>query len=226
MSGLIGIDPPPRPLVIIGLAAGDMMHTKTAICLWAMGRGAKDHRQGIALGQSSHGAAGCRNECVDGAIAAKADYVFFYDSDMMSPMNTIDRLLAHKKDICCATYIRRGPPFDKLGHPVRAEDLDQQTGLTELTHMPTGCALIKMSVFDRLKKPYFRQGFDEVHGKLRGEDFIFSEMVCALPNGYSIWCDNDLSKEIGHLYQYVLMIPDPTVEAVRKDYTEPKVANG
>ncbi len=150
--------------------------------------------------------------------------MFFYDSDMMSPMNTIDRLLAHKKDIACATYIRRGPPFDKLGHLVEGEDPDKQTGLSELTHMPTGCSLIKTSVFDKLKKPYFRGGADEKYGKLRGEDFIFSEMVRAL--GYQIWCDNDLSKEIGHLYQYVLMIPDPAVEAVRKDYTEPRVANG
>lgn len=210
-----------RPLVMIGVPCGDMLHSKFAICLWGTGRGAKDHRQGLATGHSSI-VAHAREQCVNAALEAKADYLMFLDSDMLFPMNTIDRLLAHKKDVVCASYIRRGPPFDPMGHPVKDEDRTAKSGLIKMTHVPLGVCLIKMSIFSALARPFFRYETDLKNAHVRGEDFVFSEMVRA--SGVELWCDVDLSREIGHIYNYVLQIPDEAVKEVGKNYAG--AANG
>ncbi len=206
-----------RPLVVIGVPCGDRVHAEFMETIWGLGRGARNHRQGLIKAQSSIVAHG-RNNCVAAAVELKAQYLFFADSDMTMPYNTIDRLLAHDKDIVCATYVRRGPPFDNMGHTLHEADKTATAGLVEMTHAPTGCMLIKMSVFDKLKKPFFRYETNEEIGDVRGEDFVFSEMTRAA--GLRLWCDIDLSKEVGHMYQYVLRAEDPTTRAAAERFKE------
>lgn len=150
-------------------------------------------------------------------FAINADYVMMIDSDMTFPSDTVDRLLAHDKDIVGATYVRRGPPFDNLGETLNATG-DIQSGLVEMKRIPTGMLLIRAEVFKRLRRPYFRFGIDEIHGANIGEDCTFSDMVRDLD--YQIWCDVDLSKEIGHLHQYALTVEDPSVRAISARYQE------
>lgn len=201
-----------RPMVALATPCGDLVHAKFAMCLYGLGRGARNHRQAIIQGQSSI-VAHARNVCVEAAMNnAKADYIMFLDSDMLFPMNTIDRLLAHGKDIVGATYVRRGYPFDNLGHALHDRERNADTGLIEMTHIPTGILLVKMDVFRKLKPPYFRFETDEAEGKVRGEDFVFSEMTRKL--GFRLWCDIDLSKEIGHIYTYIMMTKDPATREV------------
>lgn len=194
-----------RPLVVIGVPCGDRVHNEFAQCLWGQGRGARNHRQGIAFGSSSIVANG-RNQCVEAALHLKADYLMFIDSDMMFPHTTIDTLLAHRKDIVGGVYPRRGPPFDNLGHTLRDEDRNATSGLIEMSHMPTGMLLIDMKVFAGLKRPFFRFGIDEEHGIVRGEDWMFSELARAA--GFTVWADIDLSKDLRHMYQYQLACTD------------------
>jgi hypothetical protein len=62
--------------------------------------------------------------------------------------------------------------------------------------------MIHMSVFDRLAKPWFTT---RVEGeKLLGEDYYFCEQVRAA--GFEIWCDGDLSRDIGHIGQKVFRL--------------------
>ena len=223
-----------RPLIAIGVPAGDRVHTEFAQCLWGLGRGAKNHRQGIVFGASSM-ITNARNQCVDGAHQVNADYICFVDSDMTYPYQTNDILLSHKKDIVCATYVRRGPPFDILGHSKHEKDRDARAGLVEMDYIPTGILLIKMTVFEKLYKPFFRFIFTQAEvkgfkgeGFTKGEDFYFSQ--AAREAGFSLWCDLDLSKEIAHMYQYGLRITDPAVKQTRDQYNQMqkdlKVANG
>lgn len=236
MSELIGLDgrviktaaeaSAKRPLILIGNPCGDMVHAKFAMCLWGLGRGAKDHRQGVCQGSSSI-VAHAREQTVHGAIASSADYLMQIDSDMVFPMNTIDKLLAHGKDIVGCSYVRRGPPFDNLGNMLHPEqDKGKEDGLVEMLHMPTGMLLIKMDVFKALTTPYFRYETDEASGKVRGEDIVFSERCRAA--GFSLWCDLTLSKEIGHIYNYVLMPEDPATRDVAEKFKENQkvAANG
>lgn len=219
MNGIIR-GPDPRPLVAVCLPCGDMFHSETAQCLWGIGRGNANCRQGIVMAHSSIVAA-ARNNCVGGAQSIKADYIMFIDSDMIFPPNTIDRLLAHKKDIVGGTYVRRGPPFDNLGASIPA-DAEKTSGLIEMTHMPTGMLLIKTSVFEAFKKPYFRYNTNEDLELLDGEDMIFSTM--AREKGFKIFCDLDLSAELRHIYTYMLSPVDPSTRAVAENFK--KAANG
>jgi len=209
-----------RPLVAIGLPCGDMMHSETAQCIWGIGRGNANCRQGIVMAHSSI-VANARNNCVGGAQRINADYIMFIDSDMIFPPNTIDRLLAHKKDIVGGTYVRRGPPFDNLGSSI-PEHMDRQSGLVEMTHMPTGVLLIKTSVFDKFKRPYFRYSIDEDKEQIGGEDMLFSEM--ARERGFRIFCDLDLSSELRHIYTYMLSPVDPSTRAVADNFKKAELA--
>lgn len=210
-----------RDLVIIGVPCGDRVHQEFAQCLWGAGRGARNHRQGIAFGNSSI-VANARNQCVEAALHLEAQWLMFIDSDMMFPHTTIDRLLAHKKDIVCGVYPRRGPPFDNLGHTINEEDRFAKTGLVEMSHVPTGMLLINTKVFADLKRPFFRFGADETHGIVRGEDWTFSEM--ARERGYSLWADIDLSKELRHIYQYQLSVEDPATRKMHEAHNDQRAA--
>lgn len=216
-----------RPLVMIGVPCGDRVHSEFTECMWAVARSARNHRQGICFGRSSIVANG-RNMCVQGALQNDANYLMFIDSDMTFPGEAIDTLLAHKKDIVGCTYRRRGPPFDNHGHAVAGRGVTVNSGLIEMTHMPTGFLLIKMSVFAALRRPYFRFETNEIDGIVRGEDYVFSEMARAA--GFQIWCDVDLSKQLTHIYQYHLRCEDPTLDELHREYTKaseaPMAANG
>lgn len=197
------------PLVALGIPCGDRVHQEFMQCIWGLGRGARNHRQGIVSSQSSMVTQG-RNLVVDGAREIKADYLMFLDSDMTFPHTLIDRLLAHGKDIVGCTYVRRGPPFDNLGKAVMDSDMSaDRRGLIEMTHMPTGLLLIKMGVFDFFVKPIFRLEANEELGITTGEDMVFSRM--AREKGFKLFCDLSLSEECAHMYQYALRPTDPAV---------------
>jgi hypothetical protein len=78
-------------------------------------------------------------------------------------------------------------------------------GLVEMQRLPTGCLLIRMAVFERLTKPYFRFLVDEEAGTLLGEDYAFCDTARLL--GYRLWADFSLSQEIGHIGQTVCRLP-------------------
>ena len=62
----------------------------------------------------------------------------------------------------------------------------------------TGCMLIKMSVFDKIEKPYFYYG-DAGQEGLMSEDVYFCDK--AHQAGYDVWCDPTI--EVGHVGKYI-----------------------
>jgi hypothetical protein len=146
-----------------------------------------------------------RNLAVDAALEARAEWLLFLDSDMTFPAETLSRLLAHGKAIVGATYPRKAAPLAWIGTRVDGAAFSSaDTGLVEAARLPTGCLLIEAEIFARLKRPYFRCGYDEASGNILSEDFWFSDLVRSL--GVSIWCEMDLSRQVGHLglYRYSL----------------------
>lgn len=197
----IGVRP---PHVAIGLPSGDMIHKNHALSLAAMAYsfGMKltllDSRSSIITN--------ARNECVKQAQLQKADYLFFIDSDVCFPNHSLVRLLSHKLDIVGATYHRRVPPFDVLGRTLTEGPTEAKSGLLEMAGMPTGLLLIKMSVFDAMKRPYFRLIHTEEsealpEGDTLGEDYYFCNEARKL--GFKLHCDIDLSYQVGHVGQWV-----------------------
>ena len=144
-----------------------------------------------------------RSMLVEKAQSNKSDYIMFLDSDMVFPPSTIKTLLSHDKDIVAATYCQREGSSHPMGCTVDDKPLPL-TGLIEAGRLPTGCMLIKMSVFEKMQKPYFRWAFRDNNSRIIGEDVEFCDRARDL--GFSIWCDMDLSKSVGHIGEVIRFI--------------------
>lgn len=181
------------PKVVLGVPSGDMMHADCAFAL--MGLVASSRARLVLANPKSCYVWQARNVCVDVAQQHGADWLFFVDSDIVLPSDALDRLLAHNKDMVGATYIKRAPPHSVLGSRLDGALDMPATGLLAMAEMPTGCLLIRTSLFDKLAKPYFRH---EVAGDtMIGEDILFCRAMVA--RGVSIFCDMDLSYQLRHL---------------------------
>jgi hypothetical protein len=196
----------PLPRVAIAVPSGDMVHADFAmayaqLCLASAGL----PLQLITVKSSI--VAQARNNAVELARDFKADFLFFLDSDMLFPPTTLFRLLLHGKDIVGATYTKRVAPFDILGTKLAEQPAVLSGDLLEMQRIPTGCLLIRMAVFDKLSKPYFRFETDG-HGAIVGEDYVFCDR--AREAGFRIWCDAVISREIGHIGQSVHRLPEAT----------------
>ncbi len=183
----------PIPKVVLGVPSMDMMHADCAFAL--MGLVASSRARLILANAKSCYVWQARNTCVAVAQEHGADYLLFVDSDVVVPADALDRLLAHDQDIVGATYIKRAPPHSILGSRLDGKADFPASGLIAMAEMPTGCLLIKTSVFDKLSKPYFRH---KIAGdSMIGEDILFCRTV--VTRGVNIFCDMSLTYQLRHL---------------------------
>jgi hypothetical protein len=192
------------PKVAVCFPSGDMVHADFALALAGLCNSTPPIETPIVNNKSSIVAA-ARNDAVRRAQEMGCDFMLFLDSDMVFPRTTLHRLLIHRKDIVGAIYAKRVPPYALLGTALEAKPTCDEQGLTEMKRVPTGCLLIRMAVFEALSKPYFRFLNDETSGEIVGEDYVFCDR--AREAGFRIWCDTQLSLEIGHIGQQVCKAP-------------------
>lgn len=151
-----------------------------------------------------------RNNGVAAAVQLGVDYVLFLDSDMVFPMNLLRQLIARDKDIVGATYVKRIDPYGILGFSLDGKPISDQRGCVEVKAVPAGALLVRMEVFEKLQRPFFQHPLikDEATGELvpQGEDLFFCDAARAA--GFSVWCDFDLSHQLGHIGQWIFRIPD------------------
>ncbi len=195
--------------VAICVPSNDMVHADFAMCLAAL---AFSTRNPIALLNTKGSLVVTnRNTLVEQAAELGCEWLLFLDSDLLFPRDTIARLLAHGKDIVGATYCKRVPPYEVLGRTLSGERLEAASGLVEVAGLPTGCLLVRRSVFDALRRPYFRTPAHEdgdVEGMpahIEGEDYYFCRV--AREAGFSVWLDVDLTMQTGHIGQQIFAIP-------------------
>jgi GT2 family glycosyltransferase len=128
------------------------------------------------------------------AQAGKRDctHVFFVDDDMIYEKDTLEKLLAHDKDIVGARYANRrgsGEVIGYLGERVEGEEL------FECAALGGGCVLVKMDVFKKLPQPWFWYKIAPTGAVLMSHDWFFCEL--ARNNGYQVWCDPTINP--GHI---------------------------
>lgn len=194
----------PLPKVAICFPSGDMVHADFALSLAGMCNSTPPIETPIVNNKSSIVAV-ARNNGVKKAREMACDYIFFLDSDMVFPRTTLHRLLVHQKDIVGATYTKRVPPYSVLGTALEVQPTSDENGLAEMRRIPTGCLLIRMTVFEALSEPHFRFLNDESSGEIIGEDYVFCDR--AREAGFRIWCDAKLTNEIGHIGQQICRFP-------------------
>jgi hypothetical protein len=109
------------------------------------------------------------------------------------------------------------PPYRIVGQLRNQEDWDKG-GLAPAIQMPGGFVLVKMDVYDRIGgNTIYEEWFDPKEATQENrlafvsDDSVFTRR--ALTAGCEVYCDIDLSKEIGHVGTTTTFIYD------RKRYT-------
>lgn len=147
-----------------------------------------------------------RNQLAAQAIEKEADYVMWFDSDMIFNPDTLERLLAHDKDFVCGMYFRRRPPytptlFKKLrltsSQTVIWEGYeDYPDHLFQIEGCGFGCVLMKTDMLIDIAAKYGNGSwFSPIANS--GEDCSFC--IRAKEQGYELWCDPTIP--LGHIAQ-------------------------
>jgi len=179
-----------------------MMHSLSAFCLTNAIRFTE--KQGIPVVLEMDAGTVLSNQrqvLLDSAINThQADHVMWFDSDMTFPEDVIVRLLEHNKNVVCATYSKRVEPFHVTAfyniNPVEPVDVSGH-GLAEIKYTGMGCVLMKASIVNEIPSPHFPLKWHAPSSSWHGEDMGFCEVLSQ--NNVKIFCDLDLSREIGHL---------------------------
>lgn len=161
-----------------------------------------------------------RNLCVGAFMESKMTHMLFVDSDIDFNSSTILKMINADKDVIAIPYPLKSMQWEKLyeliqkgeiksvkdlstrgyTYPMRVDDemdIKFSKGVIEVSHVPTGCLLIKRSVIEKMiqaypqlridqpqiingvdmNKPFvynfFDTLFDEQKNKYYGEDFAF-----------------------------------------------------
>lgn len=164
-----------------------------------------------------------RNRIVLRAKELGADYVFMVDNDVTLPKDALINLLDDPKDVCLGHYAHRGYDnvyhentcicrlYDPQGKKYFNYPLESQYTGKEFKQLASegkykiqihgggmGCALIKMSLFKKLRFPYFNWVVYNERQML-GEDLYFCE-ECR-KKGIPIYTDSRVG--CGHLLRHV-----------------------
>lgn len=148
-----------------------------------------------------------RRVLVEAALDGKCDRLLFLDTDMVFPPDLIPRMVAADKDVVACNCVTRSIPvrFNTLkrqggprGKPLATTK--ESSGLEKVDRCGTGIMMVKMEVFDKVKKPWFMVTWNPKTNAEIGEDYWFCTQVDLA--GYEQWIDHDLSKECAHLGEY------------------------
>lgn len=157
-----------------------------------------------------------RQQLIEMAINAGADYILWLDSDMRFPSNAVFRLLSHNVDLVGINYSTRGvPPVytaikttgidNGTGIAEKVETTADKTGLEEASAIGFGCCLMRTEWLHRLHDPYGEKGpwfffeWNPEHKGMVGEDVYFCRLAREV--GATVYVDHDLSKECAHIGQ-------------------------
>lgn len=151
-------------------------------------------------------------------IKPKPTHILFVDYDVLPRSTTLKKLVEHDKDIVCGTYpaIQKG----RFKWCISRDRKSDNFGLMDINDLPSnmfkaevgsnGMMLVKMSVFDKIKWPYWKTEYNQDGSKL-GADIYFYDKVREA--GIDVWVDPKLT--CGHFRMVDLL-------GIVKNYIEGK----
>ncbi len=136
------------------------------------------------------------------AIDEGFDYLLMVDDDMIFPVDTVDRLMGHGKDVVAVNYISKGPG----GLPTAMNDDGKvfsagKAGLEEVGWIGLGVCLVRMAAVKDIPAPRFEVVWLPETKTYLGEDYHMSEILRR--HGVALHIDHDLSHDVGHIGDYV-----------------------
>jgi hypothetical protein len=179
-----------RPFVAVGLPTFDDVKADFALSL-AMMVAATRNVQFAFNHSKATWVAHARNLIVEGAIDMGAEWLLFLDSDMTFPRETLQRLMSWNKDIVCASYVKKKPPYatvgtlaDRVGDGLAKTVEIEANGLYEMKEIGLGVCLVKMEVFKKLLEALVPL---RIQARLQRHDRRGHPLV---PRGSEAWIQN------------------------------------
>jgi len=196
--------------IAIGIASQGKIHTKTA---YSVIETVRLNKQIEFLPIFRYGGYIAENKAkiVEIAQNCLCSHVFFVDHDMKFEPYVLPKLLSYDKDIIGAMYNYRYLPIEPMVKYLK-EDGEWTSKIEEsaIKKIPDeifevgatggGMLLVKLSVFDKLKRPYFPMEQDEIGNRITTEDSGF--YLKAQEKGFKVWCDPTLNIKHEGLYEY------------------------
>src|ERR1041384_5818212 len=105
--------------VHLGLGVQGTVMSKTLASIMGVLITSHDKITGYSMRQGGD-IVSARTFCVQDAMEKGATHIFFIDSDMSFPPDTLERLLAHDKEIVTVEYNRRKLPPESVTTPLDA----------------------------------------------------------------------------------------------------------
>jgi hypothetical protein len=131
-------------------------------------------------------------------------HLLFVDDDMMFPPETARRLAAAKRAVIGVNYVTKDPSGPKptvLGLDGSYRNSAKCAGIEEVGGMGLGLVLIRLKAVEDIPAPRFPVQWSPQHQLYRGEDYAFCDILAE--RKVRLYCDHDLSKEIGHVGSFV-----------------------
>lgn len=152
------------------------------------------------------------NMLIEDARRHNCTHLLLLETDNTFPHDALLRLLAHEKPIVGATYLMRSAPHWAMGRELDITKPIDVTGggVRAVSRLPVGCILIRMDVFDALAAPVWETPWN---GRtFETDDYQFCDKARAA--GFSVFCDCDLSQEVGHMAWLEMKLTDQRAGAV------------
>ncbi len=161
---------------------------------------------------------------VDEMIAGNYTHWLSLDDDMTFPNNFVDKLIVYNKDVVATNY--RHKTMHDINEvkgiccDIKGERLDStgKTGLEEISSMGGASFLARVDAIRPLKKPRFEIRWLEEKQDYVGSDVYFSTLLRV--HGVHMFCDHDLSQDIGHVGDYEYKFPQMNIAAHGEISTE------
>lgn len=136
-----------------------------------------------------------RNYIAAQALKGGATHLFFVDDDMVFPKDSLEKLLAHNKDIVGGLYKTK---YEVQEDVIEYLDDKRPKELFECGAIGTGCLLIRTDVFKKVPQIWFNYEWYPNGMVKTSHDWLFCRK--ARECGYKIWCDPTL--EIKHIGEH------------------------
>jgi hypothetical protein len=141
------------------------------------------------------------------------------DDDQTFPANVVERMLDAEKPVVTCNYRKKIMEVEYVCSGLDGQMLDSthRAGLERIKAMGMGMVLIELSAIRHVPRPYFGAFWNRDEDKMWIEDTVFSYLLWT--HNVELWCDHDLSREIGHVGEYEYRLPDysPAITLVEQD---------
>lgn len=144
-----------------------------------------------------------RYELAKEALATRADFLLWLDSDMHFPSDLIDKLLNRKAQLVGVPYTTRIRPIrstafkSRMDYDARINKGSDPKGIEKVAALGFGCVMIHRSVFEKTEKPWFGLKYEPSSQSIMGEDIYFFEK--AADAGFTAYADFELAKLVAHI---------------------------